>query len=230
MAEKRILVIDDQPQDSLWEDIQRALRKECKIDLSYEQINPLHIESIEGGDLPCLKDVESEVDQVLGSDYYSLAAVDYSYGADCSFNGWGIIKHIRKANPKLQIVLYTGERSRVINDIFKAYKNNEFQGVTREIEQLMKSNIAAFLARDTSLKSEIIKLLKQRNFEDLLFTKFEQHRDLKVNAPELHIHEKSLSEIASILQRESAAGRYPEETWLDEIFDQLIAYLSKVYE
>lgn len=228
--EKRILVIDDQPQDSLWEDIQRALRKECKIDLSYKQINPLHIENIEGGDLPRLKDVESEVDQVLGSEYYSLVAVDYSYGADCSFNGWGIIKHIRKAKPKLQIVLYTGERSRVIDDIFEAHKKNESQGVTSEIEQLMKSNIAAFLARDTSLKSEIIKLLKQRNFEDLLFSKLEQHRDLKVKAPELHIHEKSLSEIASILQRESAAGRYPEETWLDEIFDQLIAYLSKVYE
>ena len=167
---------------------------------------------------------------MLGSDYYSLAAVDYSYGADCSFNGWGIIKHIRKAYPKLQIVLYTGERSRVIDDIVEAHKKNESIGVTSEIEQLMKSNIAAFLARDTSLKSEIVKLLKQRNFEDLLFTKLEQHRDLKVKDPALRIYEKSLSEIASVLQKESAAGRYPEDTWLDEIFDQLVAYLAKVYE
>ena len=60
--EKRILVIDDQPQDSLWEDIRRALKRECKIDLSYKQINPL-IVSTEGG-LPRLEDVESEVDQV----------------------------------------------------------------------------------------------------------------------------------------------------------------------
>lgn len=229
MVEKRILVIDDQSQDSLCEDIKGVIRKECKIDLSYKQINPLRIESI-GGGLPCLKDVESEVDQVLGSDYYSLTAVDYSYGADCSFNGWGIIKHIRKAYPKLQIVLYTGERSRVIDDIVEAHKKNESIGATSEIEQLMKSNIAAFLARDTSLKNEIIKLLKRRNFEDILFSKLEQHRDLRVKAPELHIHEKSLSEIASVLQRESAAGRYPEDTWLDEILDELIAYLTKIYE
>lgn len=167
---------------------------------------------------------------MLGSDYYSLTAVDYSYGADCSFNGWGIIKHIRKAYPKLQIVLYTGERSRVIDDIVEAHKKNESIGATSEIEQLMKSNIAAFLARDTSLKNEIIKLLKRRNFEDILFSKLEQHRDLRVKAPELHIHEKSLSEIASVLQRESAAGRYPEDTWLDEILDELIAYLTKIYE
>ena len=230
MAEKRILVIDDQPQDSLWEDIQRALRKECKIDLSYKQINPLYIESVKEGDLPYLKEIESVVDQVLGSGYYSLATIDYNYGADCSFNGWDIIKHIRKAYPKLQIVLYTGERSHVIGDILKAHKENESIRATSEIEQLMKSNITAFLDRDTSLKSEIIKLLKQRNFEDLFFNKPEQHRHLTVKAPELNIHEKSLSEIASVLQRESAAGRYPEYTWLDEIFDQLIAYLAKVYE
>ena len=230
MTEKRILVIDDQPQDSLWEDIRRALIKECKIDLSYKQIIPLYIESIEEGDLPGLKEVESEVDQVLESNYYSLAAVDYNYGTDCSFNGWDIIKHIRKTYPKLQIVLYTGERSRVIEDIIEAHKKNESTSATSEIEQLMKSNITAFLARDTNLKSEIIKLLKQRNFEDLLLTKLEQHRDLKVKAPELHIHEKSLYEIASNLKKKSAAGRYPEDTWLDEIFDQLIAYLTKIYE
>ena len=226
--EKRILVIDDQPQDSLWEDIQRALKRECKIDLSYKQINPL-IVSVEGG-LPRLEDVESEVDQVSGSEHYSLAAVDYSYASDCGFNGWDIIKHIRRARPNLQIVLYTGERSRVITDILEAHRKNEVRGTSSEIEQLMKSNIAAFLARDTSLKNEIIKLLKRRNFEDILFSKLEQHRDLRVKAPELHIHEKSLSEIASVLQRESAAGRYPEDTWLDEILDELIAYLTKIYE
>ena len=226
--EKRILVIDDQPQDSLWEDIQRALKRECKIDLSYKQINPL-IVSIEGG-LPRLEDVESEVDQVLGSEHYSLAAVDYSYASDCGFNGWDIVKHMRRARPNLQIVLYTGERSRVITDILEAHRKNEVRGISSEIEQLMKSNIAAFLDRDTSLKNEIIKLLKRRNFEDILFSKLEQHRDLRVKAPELHIHEKSLSEIASVLQRESAAGRYPEDTWLDEILDELIAYLTKIYE
>lgn len=226
--EKRILVIDDQPQDSLWEDIRRALKRECKIDLSYKQINPL-IVSTEGG-LPRLEDVESEVDQVLGSEHYSLAAVDYSYASDCSFNGWDIIKHIRRARPNLQIVLYTGECSRVITDILETHRKNEVRGTSSEIEQLMKSNIAAFLARDTSLKNEIVKLLKRRNFEDILFSKLEQHRDLRVKAPELHIHEKSLSEIASVLQRESAAGRYPEDTWLDEILDELIAYLTKIYE
>ena len=75
-----------------------------------------------------------------------------------------------------------------------------------------------------------MKLLKQRNFEDLLFTKLEQHRDLKVKDPALRISGKSLSEIASVLQKEGVAGRYPEDTWLDEIFDQLVAYLAKVYE
>lgn len=49
MVEKRILVIDDQSQDSLCEDIKGVIRKECKIDLSYKQINPLRIESIGGG-------------------------------------------------------------------------------------------------------------------------------------------------------------------------------------
>ena len=182
----------------------------------------------EGGDLPSLQDVESEVDQALESERYSLAAVDYSYGSDCCFNGWDIIKHIRRARRNLQIVLYTGEYPRVIKDILEAHR--KVGDIASEIEQLMKSNIAAFLSRDTSLKSEIIKLLKRRSFEELLFTKLEQHRDLKVKAPELHIYEKPLSEIASVLQRESAAGRYPEDTWLDEILDQLIAYLTKIYE
>ena len=62
MVEKKILVIDDQSQDTLWEDIQRALKRECKIDLSYKQINPLRIESIEGDNLPTLEEVGSEVD------------------------------------------------------------------------------------------------------------------------------------------------------------------------
>ena len=229
MVKKRILVIDDQQQDSLCMDIQHTLKRGSKIDLSYKQINPLRIVR-EEGDLPHLEDVKSEVEQALESEHYSLAAVDYSYGSDCGFNGWDIIKHIRRARRNLQIVLYTGERSRVITDILEAHRKNGVEGTSSEIEQLMKSNIAAFLARDISLKSEIIKLLKQRNFEELLFTKLEQHRDLKVKAPELHIYEKSLSEIASVLQRESAAGRYPEDTWLDEIFDQLIAYLTKIYE
>lgn len=225
---KRILVIDDQEQDILCKDIQHTLKRGGEIDLSYKQINPLRIVR-EGGDLPSLQDVESEVDQALESEHYSLAAVDYSYGSDCRFNGWDIIKHIRRARRNLQIVLYTGERLHVIKDIIlKAHR--EVRDTSREIEQLMTSNIAAFLARDTSLKSEIIKLLKQRSFEELLFTKLEQHRDLKVKAPELYIYEKSLSEIASVLQRESAAGRYPEDTWLDEILDQLIAYLTKIYE
>lgn len=165
---------------------------------------------------------------------FDLIMVDYNYGNAHGLNGISIIQMLREIFPKESIILYTGLRQEVIKELIKTGRGTgdinpaDLEQIASRFDDLMKMKIEAFIRRD-GFVSEATKMLKQKKYKDvkeLLIDKLSQHTDLVVRAQGMRgINGKTLKDIIESLNSDAQA-----QNWLDEILDELIAYLTKIYE
>ena len=165
---------------------------------------------------------------------FDLIMVDYNYGKAHGLNGISIIQMLREIFPKESIILYTGLRQEVIKELIKTGRGTgdinpaDLEQIASRFDDLMKMKIEAFIRRD-GFVSEATKMLKQKKYKDvkeLLIDKLSQHTDLVVRAQGMRgINGKTLKDIIESLNSDAQA-----QNWLDEILDELIAYLTKIYE
>lgn len=165
---------------------------------------------------------------------FDLIMVDYNYGNAHGLNGISIIRMLREIFPKESIILYTGLRQEVIKELIKTGRGTgdinpaDLEQIASRFDDLMKMKIEAFIRRD-GFVSEATKMLKQKKYKDvkeLLIDKLSQHTDLVVRAQGMRgINGKTLKDIIESLNSDAQA-----QNWLDEILDELIAYLTKIYE
>ena len=160
--------------------------------------------------------------------------VDYDYGDPGELNGISIIRGLREVFPEERIILYSGLRKQVIKDLIQPERIHRKEGtvdyeqIASSFNKLMQMKIEAFIRRD-GFVSEATKMLKQKKYKDvkeLLIDKLSQHTDLVVRAQGMRgINGKTLKDIIDSLNSDVQA-----QNWLDEILDELIAYLTKIYE
>lgn len=165
---------------------------------------------------------------------FDLIMVDYNYGNAHGLNGISIIQMLREIFPKESIILYSGLRQEVIKELIKTGRGTgdinpaDLEQIASRFDDLMKMKIEAFIRRD-GFVSEATKMLKQKKYKDvkeLLIDKLSQHTDLVVRAQGMRgINGKTLKDIIESLNSDALA-----QNWLDEILDELIAYLTKIYE
>ena len=165
---------------------------------------------------------------------FDLIMVDYNYGNAHGLNGISIIQMLREIFPKESIILYSGLRQEVIKELIKTGRGTgdinpaDLEQIASRFDDLMKMKIEAFIRRD-GFVSEATKMLKQKKYKDvkeLLIDKLSQHTDLVVRAQGMRgINGKTLKDIIDSLNSDVQA-----QNWLDEILDELIAYLTQIYE
>lgn len=165
---------------------------------------------------------------------FDLIMVDYNYGNAHGLNGISIIQMLREIFPKESIILYSGLRQEVIKELIKTGRGTgdinpaDLEQIASRFDDLMKMKIEAFIRRE-GFVSEATKMLKQKKYKDvkeLLIDKLSQHTDLVVRAQGMRgINGKTLKDIIESLNSDALA-----QNWLDEILDELIAYLTKIYE
>lgn len=232
MADMRILVIDDADMTSTTNYLKATLSKEgVGLMTNFIQLNSDYYGHEDKLDLERIRD---GINQIKQQGRFDLIMVDYDYGKAHEINGISIIRILREAFPKVRIILYSGLRHQVIKDliqtdaILRDGNTADYEQIASRFDNLMQMKIEAFIKRD-GFVSEATKMLKQKKCKDvkeLLMDKLSLHPDLVVHAQGMRgIDGKSLSDIVKALDSDAQA-----QNWLDEILEELVVYLVKIYE
>jgi hypothetical protein len=232
MVDMRMLVIDDVDMTSTTDSLKVTLtRDQINLTSSFIHLNSDFYDAQDKLDLSRILDAVREERQ---RGRFDLIMVDYDYGDPGELNGISIIRGLREVFPKESIILYSGLRREVIKELIKTGRGTgeinpaDLEQIASRFDDLMKMKIEAFIRRD-GFVSEATKMLKQKKYKDvkeLLIDKLSQHTDLVVRAQGMRgINGKTLKDIIESLNSDAQA-----QNWLDEILDELIAYLTKIYE
>ena len=232
MVDMRLLVIDDVDMTDITNSLRGTLSgNQINLTSSFIHLNSDFYDNQDKLDLSLIRDAVKRERQ---QGRFDLIMVDYNYGNAHGLNGISIIQMLREILPKESIILYTGLRQEVIKELIKTGRGTgdinpaDLEQIASRFDDLMKMKIEAFIRRD-GFVSEATKMLKQKKYKDvkeLLIDKLSQHTDLVVRAQGMRgINGKTLKDIIESLNSDAQA-----QNWLDEILDELIAYLTKIYE
>lgn len=232
MVDMRLLVIDDVDMTDTTNSLRGTLSgNQINLTSSFIHLNSDFYDNQDKLDLSLIRDVVKRERQ---QGRFDLIMVDYNYGNAHGLNGISIIQMLREIFPKESIILYSGLRQEVIKELIKTGRGTgdinpaDLEQIASRFDDLMKMKIEAFIRRD-GFESEATKMLKQKKYKDvkeLLIDKLSQHTDLVVRAQGMRgINGKTLKDIIESLNSDAQA-----QNWLDEILDELIAYLTKIYE
>ena len=232
MVDMRLLVIDDVDMTDITNSLRGTLSgNQINLTSSFIHLNSDFYDNQDKLDLSLIRDAVKRERQ---QGRFDLIMVDYNYGNAHGLNGISIIQMLREIFPKESIILYTGLRQEVIKELIKTGRGTgdinpaDLEQIASRFDDLMKMKIEAFIRRD-GFVSEATKMLKQKKYKDvkeLLIDKLSQHTDLVVRAQGMRgINGKTLKDIIESLYSDAQA-----QNWLDEILDELIAYLTKIYE
>ncbi len=224
---KRILLIDDEPQDNSLEKI--ANGDKDKLTIKCKQIEVLnHIFLDKEANLN-QQEVYQAIDNAFKRAHYDVVLVDYNYGLP-SFDGLNVIRHIREIHQKNDIILY----SAVQRDIIRQVMGDDLQtaltdDIVTRINELMNLKITKIVSRP-AMDSEVIRHLKtDTTFSSCGFiTNMLRENPKKVFKscyPKLAGRE--YEEIADLLDN---GNNGTANEWLSAILEQLIVYLSEVNE
>lgn len=227
-----MLVIDDVDMTSTTDSLKVTLtRDQINLTSSFIHLNSDFYDAQDKLDLSRILDAVREERQ---QGRFDLIMVDYDYGDPGELNGISIIRGLREVFPEERIILYSGLRKQVIKDLIQPERIHRKEGtvdyeqIASSFNKLMQMKIEAFIRRD-GFVSEATKMLKQKKYKDvkeLLIDKLSQHTDLVVRAQGMRgINGKTLKDIIDSLNSDVQA-----QNWLDEILDELIAYLTQIYE
>ena len=228
----RLLVIDDVDMTDTTNSLRGTLSgNQINLTSSFIHLNSDFYDNQDKLDLSLIRDAVKRERQ---QGRFDLIMVDYNYGNAHGLNGISIIQMLREIFPKENIILYSGLRQEVIKELIKTGRGTgdinpaDLEQIASHFDDLMKMKIEAFIRRD-GFVSEATKMLKQKKYKDvkeLLIDKLSQHTDLVVRAQGMRgINGKTLKDIIDSLNSDAQA-----QNWLDEILDELIAYLTKIYE
>ena len=232
MVDMRLLVIDDVDMTDTTNSLRGTLSgNQINLTSSLIHLNSDFYDNQDKLDLSLIRDAVKRERQ---QGRFDLIMVDYNYGNAHGLNGISIIQMLREIFPKESIILYSGLRQDVIKELIKTDRSTgeinpaDLEQIASRFDDLMKMKIEAFISRD-GFVSEATKMLKQKKYKDvkeLLIDKLSQHTDLVVRAQGMRgINGKTLKDIIDSLNSDVQA-----QNWLDEILDELIAYLTKIYE
>lgn len=232
MVDMRLLVIDDVDMTDTTNSLRGTLSgNQINLTSSFIHLNSDFYDNQDKLDLSLIRDAVKRERQ---QGRFDLIMVDYNYGNAHGLNGISIIQMLREIFPKESIILYSGLRQEVIKELIKTGRGTgdinpaDLEQIASRFDDLMKMKIEAFIRRD-GFVSEATKMLKQKKYKDvkeLLIDKLSQHTDLVVRAQGMRgINGKTLKDIIDSLNSDVQA-----QNWLDEILDELIAYLTQIYE
>lgn len=225
---RKILLIDDEPQDNSLEKIVNGVKDRLVIE--YQQIEVFHENFLDGEANLVPDKLYEAIEAALKSVRYDLILVDYSYGDDVPIDGLDIIKQIRKKHQKDDVILYSANQKEIISKVVgDNLKESSQEKIVAGINELMNFRIAKIVSRP-AMDSEVIAYLKM----DTTFSPYgfiinvlRENRDKVFKSCYPRLSGKTYGEIADLLDSgENGMGN----EWLSAILEQLVVYLSEVNE
>ena len=225
---RKILLIDDEPQDNSLEKIVNGVKDRLVIE--HQQIEVFHENFLDAEANLVPDKLYEAIEAALKSVRYDLILVDYSYGDDVPIDGLDIIKQIRKKHQKDDVILYSANQKEIISKVVgDNLKESSQEKIVAGINELMNFRIAKIVSRP-AMDSEVIAYLKT----DTTFSPYgfiinvlRENRDKVFKSCYPRLSGKTYGEIADLLDSgENGMGN----EWLSAILEQLVVYLSEVNE
>lgn len=224
---KRILVIDDEPQDNDLEKIVNGVKS--VVSISHKQIEVLGQDFLDKDANWMQQRFEAAVELELNS-HYDLVLVDYDYGKDQPINGLDVINLIRQKRKSIDIVLYSADQKTVIRDVVgHDLITSSEDDIVNGVNKLMNYKISKMCRRDAYV-TDVIGMLKADvapSPKALLCEMLRENGDRVFSSCCPPLSGKTFREIADILDEDNN-GKAHE--WLKAILEQVMVYLDKVNE
>lgn len=225
---RRILLIDDEPQDNSLEKIVNGVKDRLVIE--HSQVEVFHKDFLDDKANLVPEKLYEAIEATFKSARYDLILVDYSYGEDVPIDGLDVIKQIRKKHQKDDVILYSANQKEIIGKVVgEDLKESSQEKIVAGINELMNFRIAKIVSRP-AMDSEVIAYLKT----DTTFSPYgfiinvlRENRDKVFKSCYPRLAGKTYGEIADLLDSgENGMGN----EWLSAILEQLVVYLSEVNE
>lgn len=224
---KKILVIDDEPQDNDLEKIVNGVKS--VVSIFSKQIEVLSSEFLDEEANWVQERFEAAVELELNS-HYDLVLVDYDYGNDQPINGLDVINLIRRKRKNIVIVLYSADQKTVIKNVVgHDLRSSSENDIVSGVNKLMDYKIAKMCRRDAYV-TDVIGMLRANvapSPKALLCEMLRENGDRVFSSCCPPLSGKTFREIADALDEDNN-GRAHE--WLKAILEQVMVYLEKVNE
>lgn len=226
MMEKALLLVDDS-KDHLGtlEQIKNKIKQEF-INLTVKHIDPIHKDYWNEDKNPTIEKVLKGIEDKLKGIKPNLIIVDQFYSDVPTFKGIDIIERLRKM-PKFKkctIFLISGKRKKIVQDVFDDKKTDKDK--VNKLAKLINLKIDSFLDKD--FKSEAIRILKQRNINEIFPSKLRNYEndDLKIHTFPPKSKSYTLEDLADKIENDDDEVN----DILNEMFDMMLAYYTKIDE
>lgn len=223
--EKNIIIIDDEDQNPQKEYIESKLHQEFNIKVHL--INTTEEVLDENGTISEEK-LKSRLLDIMSGRSIDLALTDYELSDD-EFTGIEVVKLIKSCRPNIPVIMYSGKKKEVLARLLGDYKNKDEDELINSINEFTSWGVEEYLARgnysDTAIK--FIKKNKTMQVDDVFIRKLREIGGQKCEVGYPDWRDLTLNDICEIIENKRDA-RY--KLWMDELIEQVVAYISKTVE
>lgn len=222
---KHVIIIDDENQEAQKEYLEEKLRREY--DIHVHLIDTSDMIDDENGSISQEK-LDEALHGIMDGKSIDLVLTDFELSDD-SFSGIEVVKLVKTIRLGVPVIMYSGKRQEVLERLLGDYKNRDVEDTIQAINEFVSWDIQHFSSRN-SYSDDAIKFLKKKKMvqvEDIFIQKLRGLGDQKFEAGYPAWRDKTLNEICDhIVKRDDV--RY--EIWMDDLIEQVVAYLTKITE
>lgn len=223
---KHIIIIDDEEQEEQKEFLENSLKQ--NFDIHVHTIWTMD-RLITPDNLIVRENLKNAISDIMKGKSIDLVLTDYQL-ADEGTNGLDVVEIVKSIRESVPVMVYSGDLDRVIGDLL----GDDFHDKSKEevipiINKLMKLGVEKFSGRSRYDQDVMMFLNKRKtvNLDELLIEKLREIGDEKFEAGIPDFRDKSLNEIADMIGNK---GNLRYNSWIDDLFEQAVAYISRCNE
>lgn len=224
MSTKTCIIIDDVNQNNVINtDIVLPLRKDA-IDVHVTYINATDPDLLDDDSNICIEKLEAKLYDAFHNCSIDVVATDFDLSDD-NINGKHIAEIAHKIRNNVPIIIYSGDRSKVVAEVIGDYKNMTSQNLIQKIINFKSLNLISCTER-SGYPSEVIRQLKKKDTHttSILLRNLREYSELQFKSCYPNFQGKSLGDIANEIERNTPQGL----DFQNALLEQTIAYLINI--
>ena len=220
--EKNIIIIDDEDQNPQKEYIESKLKRE--FDIKVHLINTNEDALGDEGTIDEEK-LKGRLMAVMNGRSIDLALTDYELSDD-KYTGLDVVKLVKECRQSVPVIMYSGKKTEVLARLLGDYKNRDEDELIASINGFMNLGIEEFIVRG-NYSDNAIKFVKQKRkpqVDDVFIQKLRAIGDEKCNTGYPKWRDLTLNEICDVIENKRDTR---SELWMDDLIEQVVAYISE---
>ena len=157
-----------------------------------------------------------------------LVLTDYELSDD-KFTGIDVVKLVKECRQSVPVIMYSGKKTEVLARLLGDYKNRDEDELIAAINDFISWGIEEFIGRG-NYSDNAIKFVKQKRkpqVDDVFIQKLRAIGDEKCETGYPDWRNLTLNEICEVIENKKDAR---SELWMDDLIEQVVAYISKTAE